>query len=60
MKAIAVLNNYQIGSYCHNILSQKIIKEERVDRYHTQVVWDNLTISDFNLLKRVIRNIKEV
>lgn len=60
MKAVAILNNYQIGSYAHRVMSNLIVKEERLDTYHTQVTWDGLSKSDFDLLKKVVRYIKEV
>lgn len=60
MKAQAILNNYQIGSYTHKCMSLKIVKEERIDSYHTLVIWDNLELWEFNLLKRLIRNLKLV
>lgn len=59
MKATAILNNYQVGSYPYRVLSNKITSSIRLDKSHTQVTWDNLSISDFNLLKKVIKNIKE-
>jgi hypothetical protein len=59
MKAIAILNNYQLGSYPYKVMSNKIIKETRLDKSHTQITWDNLSKNDFELLKKLIRNIKE-
>ena len=59
MKAQAILNNYQIGSYAFDCMKSKIIKKERIGVYHTLVVWDNLELNEFNLLKRIIHNIKE-
>ena len=59
MKATAILNNYQLGSYPYKVMSNKIIRETRLDKSHTQITWDNLSKSDFELLKRLIRNIKE-
>ncbi len=60
MKATAILNNYQMGSYPHRVMKDLITKEERIDPYHTQVTWEGLTKGDFDLLRRVIRNIKIV
>lgn len=60
MTAKALLNNYQIGSYAYRVLSTKITKVDRIDKSHTLVVWSNLTISDINLLKRVVRNLEIV
>ena len=60
MKAIAILNNYQIGGYAHKVMSDKIINETRVDKYHTQVTWEGLSKGEFDLLKKLIKNIKEV
>lgn len=59
MKATAILNNYQLGSYPYKVMSNKIIRETRLDKSHTQITWDNLSKSDFELLKKLIRNIKE-
>lgn len=60
MKATAILNNYQMGSYAHRVMSDLIVKEERLDTYHTQVTWEGLSKGDYDLLKRVVKNIKEV
>ena len=60
MKVVAILNNYQIGSYAHKVMSDKIIDETRIDKYHTQVTWEGLGKGEFDLLKKLIRNIKEV
>ena len=57
MKAKATLNNYQIGSYAYRVLSSKIEETNRIDKNHTLVVWFNLTKSDINLLKKVIKNL---
>ena len=31
MIVMAYLNNYQIGSYTYNVLSNKVVKKERVN-----------------------------
>ena len=46
----AILNNYQVGSYAYNCMSNRIISEERIDRYHTKVVWNLETESEKRLL----------
>jgi len=57
---MAILNNYQIGSYAYDCMQLKVIKKEKIGFYHTKVIWDNLEKWEFNLLKRVIHNLKEV
>ena len=49
----AVLNNYQIGSYPKQCLSQKIVSEKRLDQYHTEVIWE-LNDSDYRILVRAL------
>lgn len=49
----SILNNYQMGSYSHNVLSMNIISEQRIDKYHTEVIW-KVNKSEYELLKRAI------
>lgn len=49
----AILNNYQIGSYPKQCLSQKIVSEKRIDQYHTEVIWE-LNDSDYRILVRAL------
>ena len=49
----AILNNYQIGSYPKQCLSQKIVSEKRLDQYHTEVIWE-LNDSDYRILVRAL------
>lgn len=58
MKAIVIMNNYQLGSYPHQALSQMIVKETRIDKGHTKVEYDNLTKSDIDLLKRLFKKVE--
>lgn len=63
MKVYAILNNYQMGSYAHSVMSRHIVEETRIDTYHTKVVWDNMSVSDIQLLARALGGswkIKEV
>lgn len=60
MKAKAILNNYQIGSYAYDCMKLKIIKKEKIGVYHTLIIWDNLEQWEFDLLKKVIHNLKVV
>lgn len=60
MKARAILNNYQLGSYAYSIMSNKISYTKRLDKSHTLVEWESLSSDDFRLLNRVVRNLKEV
>lgn len=54
MKRAAVLNNYQMGDYAYRCLCTKIISEVRIDRYHTIIVWGDLTPSERGLLSKVV------
>lgn len=49
------LNNYQMGSYSHSVLSNKIIKEERISPLSTKVTWD-VDEGDKRLLQKAIGN----
>lgn len=59
MKMYVIMNNYQIGSYAMRCLSNKVISTERIDRYHTKVVYD-LDFSDLQLLGRAVGNINRI
>ena len=52
----AILNNYQMGSYAHNCMSNRIISEERLNRSYTKVVWNLETESEKRLLIRALGN----
>lgn len=54
MKVYAILNNYQIGSYAHNVLKSHIVEETRIDPKHTKVIWGNMSSSDINLLGKAL------
>lgn len=56
MKVKAILNNYCLGSYPHKCLEQLIISEIRLDRYHTEVIWDLENQSQYNLLVMALGN----
>lgn len=47
-----VLNNYQLGSYPYNVLSNNIILQERLNDKHTLVKWE-VNNSELQLLKKV-------
>ena len=59
MKVSAILNNYQIGSYTFNCLSQKVVSKERIDSYHTKVIWD-IDNTDLFLLSKIVGNPKRL
>lgn len=54
MKYKATLNNYQMGSYDHRCLQHYIISEHRIDRYHTEVIWDMPEQYEVSLLKKFL------
>lgn len=54
MRLYAVLNNYQLGSYSHRCLSDSIMSETRLDRFHTKVVWELANESQIELLQRAL------
>ena len=54
MKFVSVLNNYQMGSYAREVLSQRIVSETRFDRYHTIVVWEIVDPFEVSLLDKVL------
>ena len=54
MKVWSILNNYQIGSYTYSVLENRIVKEDRIDKYHTKVWWDLEDVGEYRLLVRVL------
>ena len=54
MRVWSVLNNYQIGSYSHSVLQNRIVKEERLDKYHTKVWWNLEDNGEYRLLVRAL------
>lgn len=46
MRVYALLNNYQMGSYSHSCLANKIVREERLTPYITKVTWDIDYVAD--------------
>lgn len=60
MKVSSVLNNYQVGSYSYHCLSNYIIEEVRLDRYHTRVTWEIENQSQFRLLSKALGSEKRI
>ena len=40
MKVKAVLNNYMLGSRFHQTPIEKVVKQERIDSNHTEVIYE--------------------
>ena len=59
MKVSAILNNYQMGSYSYQCLSDCIISEVRLDRYHTEIVWE-VNQSQFRLLRKALGSSRKI
>lgn len=38
-----IINNYQLGSKLHMTPTDKIISQKRLDKSHTEIVYDGLT-----------------
>lgn len=49
----AFLNNYEMGSYRHSVMSMKIISEERINPAVTKVYWD-LEPDEHRLLQKAL------
>lgn len=50
----AILNNYQIGSYAKRCLMHLIISEKRIDRSHSEVIWEIDNDGDLSILKNAL------
>ena len=55
MKHYAILNNYQLGSgELRTTRVDKIVDSVRIDKYHTKVVWDSLTLDEQEHIVRAL------
>lgn len=54
MKVKFVVNNYQLGDKIKSTPMHKIISQNRLDKYHTEVVYDELTENEKKFCKKVL------
>lgn len=54
MKVKYIVNNYQAGAKLKSCPTHKIISQERIDRSHTIVIFDDVTQREINLIDKVL------
>lgn len=61
MKHQIVVNNYVLGAMVKTTPRSKIVKQERLDRYHTLLVYEGLTKFEIQHTEKVLaRKLKVV
>lgn len=48
-----IINNYQLGSKLHMTPIDKIVSQKRLDKSHTEVVYDGLTDNQKAFIQKV-------
>lgn len=54
MTAEFTINNYVLGAQLKMTPVGKIIKQERIDRYHTLIQYENLTENEVRFIEKVL------
>lgn len=54
MKIEVIVNNYQIGAMVPITPTDKIIERSKPDRYHTKLVYDNITEKEKEFIVKVL------
>lgn len=54
MKVKFVVNNYQLGAKIKSTPVDKIVLQNRLDKYHTEVIYDELTENEKNFCEKVL------
>ena len=54
MKVKFTVNNYQLGAKIKFTPMHKIISQNRLDKYHTEVIYDELTENEKNFCEKVL------
>lgn len=49
-----IINNYQLGSKLHMTPTDKIISQKRLDKSHTEIVYDKLTENERSFCEKVL------
>lgn len=54
MKVKFVVNNYQLGAKIKSTPVDKIVLQNRLDRYHTEVIYDELSDNEKKFCEKVL------
>lgn len=54
MKVKFIINNYQLGAKLQSTPTHKIISQSRLDKHHTEVIYDELTENEKNFCEKVL------
>lgn len=54
MKIKFVVNNYQLGTKIKSTPVDKIVLQNRLDKHHTEVIYDELTENEKNFCEKVL------
>lgn len=54
MKIRFVVNNYQLGAKIKSTPVDKIVLQNRLDKYHIEVIYDELTENEKNFCEKVL------
>lgn len=60
MKLEITVNNYQLGAIVKSTPTHKITSKTRIDRYHTVIIYNDITENEYDLLCRLMGNPKKV
>lgn len=54
MKIKFIINNYQLGGKLYMTPVDKIISQNRLNKHHTEVIYDGLTENEKNFCEKVL------
>lgn len=54
MKVKFVVNNYQLGAKIKSTPVDKIVLQNRLDKYHTEIIYNELTENEKNFCEKVL------
>lgn len=54
MKIKFIINNYQLGGKLYMTPVDKIISQNKLDKSHTEIIYDRLTENEINFCKKVL------
>lgn len=54
MKIKFIINNYQLGAKIKTTPMHKIISQNRLDKYHTEVVYNELTENEKKFCEKIL------
>lgn len=55
-----VINNYQLGSKLHMTPTDKIVSQKRLDKSHTEIIYDGLTDNQKAFIQKIFAGRKGV